>query len=85
MPRIRMLDLELHFASTLGMVREHDVARIYYAHAYLKRNQCQLVRHRRHAGFEVDRDKVHPLLVEAGVSQHYCCYEMTYLCGGAGT
>eukprot|EP00797_Seminavis_robusta_P004548 Sro1298_g260610.2 (235) ;mRNA; r:14678-15382 len=81
MPPIRMLDVEFHFASTLGMANKLDVARMYYAHIYLKQNKCQLVRHRRHAGFEVDRDKVPSILVSAGVSSHHCCYEMTYVCG----
>lgn len=80
--RIRQIDVEFHFASTLGMVDANDVARMYYAHVWLKTNQCQLIRQRRHEGFQHDQDKVPTVLIEAGVSSHHCCYEMTYLCSG---
>jgi len=81
--KILMIDTEYHFASTLGMVDANDVARMYYAHLYLHRNKCQLVRQKRHAGFEQDQDKVPQLLTDAGVPGQSCCYEMAYICHGA--
>ena len=78
---IRQIDVEFHVASTLGMVDKEDIARMYYAHIWLKTNRCQLIRQRRHEGFQHDQDRVPQILVQAGVSSHHCCYEMTYLCG----
>lgn len=78
---IIILNTEFHFASTLGMVDVSDVARIYYAHIYLKRNKCKLLHYKRNPGFETDEYKVPNVLTQVGVKSRFCCYELNYICG----
>jgi hypothetical protein len=78
-PSTQKLYTEFHFATTLGMRDQQDVASIVAVQQYLDEHHCTVDRFRPNRGFRRDRT-VLPYLVERGVPNGTCCYEYIFTC-----